>query len=593
MKIFKYLMLGLLATSAMVPAINAMEVAGYEQFSTEELEFRRLFISCVSGVQNFLEDRLENLPNYIAQRWRAKPIVIETKINVGLSEAIKKGEKQLHQALQTVPQVDEGRTLRLYRALTSRASEIYQSLFTRADNVESYGFGYTSKPKIMRGLHRYFDIVLGIPEEELEAKKYLASFTLALTLRSESQHLRALNGFLTVYLNGEGSSSLLAYLRNERVSRDQTNQRELADLNTYGQILGAMTAEYQFLEAVCPSDYVCAYVFYPENRLIEMAGKKLDPEKEYQSFLKQVNTKDILFAARVKANHENLDALVIGPPVAASEYDYPPFQSLGVTATVTSAVADEDLSQGKMAVAAVAEPIAAPPPPPKVVELFSPHEKEEIDNVKGVVEALRTAQEADYKIAASGGRRVGYSPAEQIIAYANDQVISSKFRRVVSELLADQIRLRGLASSILTVEKAGTAKSCNAAASVMADWIRERITKDGLAVDVEGVLTGIGHLKNRSDAESRQEKLVPRNHSDLFNTMFVLRAVSTHYDALTEQQVGREVKDAIQNLLAESLNMIHDHGETNACAAGAKGRNFLMQFNIIKFFKDYHPTKLA
>ena len=164
------------------------------------------------------------------------------------------------------------------------------------------------------------------------------------------------------------------------------------------------------------------------------------------------------------------------------------------------------------------------------------------------------------------------------MAYGNDSVIPAALRVDVSELLTDQLRLRGIvAPSVLTV-------GYDTAASYMADWVRERITKDELVVNVEEVLTGLMYTMNKA-------KTYRRDDNDLFNTMWALRAVSMHYDALTEAQVGKHAKDEIQSLLAQSFGMIIEHN--GRCATGAKGRNFLMQFNMVRFFKDYHPTTLA
>jgi hypothetical protein len=214
-----------------------------------------------------------------------------------------------------------------------------------------------------------------------------------------------------------------------------------------------------------------------------------------------------------------------------------------------------------------------PPPPPKVVELFSPQAKLDFERVKTTLDTLHVAQEIEY---AAGRKYRGYSQDEQIMAYGNDSVIPAALRVDVSRLLTDQLRLR----DIVVPRTVGY----DAAASYMADWIREKITKDGLAVNVAEVSVGLIYIKNKARDFERDDK-------DLFNTMWALRAVSMHYDALTEAQVGKQAKDEIQSLLAQSFGMIIEHN--GRCATGAKGRNFLMQFNMLRFFKDYHPTTLA
>jgi hypothetical protein len=242
-------------------------------------------------------------------------------------------------------------------------------------------------------------------------------------------------------------------------------------------------------------------------------------------------------------------------------------------ASVVSYVPAEDVADGlvqavqKMAVADM------PPPPPKVVELFSPQAKLDFERVKTTLDTLHVAQEIEY---AAGRKYRGYSQDEQIMAYGNDSVIPAALRVDVSRLLTDQLRLR----DIVVPRTVGY----DAAASYMADWIREKITKDGLAVNVAEVSVGLIYIKNKARDFERDDK-------DLFNTMWALRAVSMHYDALTEAQVGKQAKDEIQSLLAQSFGMIIEHN--GRCATGAKGRNFLMQFNMLRFFKDYHPTTLA
>jgi hypothetical protein len=242
-------------------------------------------------------------------------------------------------------------------------------------------------------------------------------------------------------------------------------------------------------------------------------------------------------------------------------------------ASVVSYVPAEDVADGlvqavqKMAVADM------PPPPPKVVELFSPQAKLDFERVKTTLDTLHVAQEIEY---AAGRKYRGYSQDEQIMAYGNDSVIPAALRVDVSQLLTDQLRLR----DIVVPRTVGY----DAAASYMADWIREKITKDGLAVNVAEVSVGLIYIKNKARDFERDDK-------DLFNTMWALRAVSMHYDALTEAQVGKQAKDEIQSLLAQSFGMIIEHN--GRCATGAKGRNFLMQFNMLRFFKDYHPTTLA
>jgi hypothetical protein len=380
----------------------------------------------------------------------------------------------------------------------------------------------------------------------------------------ESNRLKVLSPSLID--TNQASWSLLAYLTNTSDVKATAGtcypvkQEALNIFHAYGHGLDPKAAEYQFLTEVLP-EYSSYNIEPPlhfdlaEARRIAaiMAAKNPPPPYTPQPSI-VIGKAEILDAARVD----------------------------GWNVPVVRYVPTEDVADGlvqavqKMAVADM------PPPPPRVVELFSPQAKLNFERVKTTLDTLHVAQEIEY---AAGRKFRGYSRDEQIMAYGNDSVISAALRADVSQLLTDQLRSRGmLAPSILTVEKAGTAKGYNAAASYMADWIREKITKDGLAVNVAEVSDGLIYIKNKARDFERDDK-------DLFNTMWALRAVSMHYDALTEAQVGKQAKDEIQSLLAQSFGMIIEHN--GRCATGAKGRNFLMQFNMLRFFKDYHPTTLA
>jgi hypothetical protein len=379
--------------------------------------------------------------------------------------------------------------------------------------------------------------------------------TVAHQLGFESNRLKVLSPSLID--TNQASWSLLAYLTNTSDVKATAGtcypvkQEALNIFHAYGHGLDPKAAEYQFLTEVLP-EYSSYNIEPPlhfdlaEARRIAaiMAAKNPPPPYTPQPSI-VIGKAEILAAARVGSWN----------------------------ASVVSYVPTEDVADGlvqavqKMAVADM------PPPPPKVVELFSPQAKLDFERVKTTLDTLHVAQEIEY---AAGRKYRGYSQDEQIMAYGNDSVIPAALRVDVSRLLTDQLRLR----DIVVPRTVGY----DAAASYMADWIREKITKDGLAVNVAEVSDGLIYIKNKARDFERDDK-------DLFNTMWALRAVSMHYDALTEAQVGKQAKDEIQSLLAQSFGMIIEHN--GRCATGAKGRNFLMQFNMLRFFKDYHPTTLA
>ena len=574
MRIFKYLMLGLLATSAMVPAINAAtetkdDASGRRVFlydgpacnAEKELyfNFKKLFSSVCKEMGTKIEGLQENL------LWKPREGVLPT-MHDGFQQALTQGIAQLHVALDETPRLDRARVLGFFEALATREFRIYESLFAQADELIGYLNTTTLSTPSGTGNYAYYNgcsisISSTNPEQQFQ---YL---NLAHQLSFESLRLKVFNPSLIE--TNQAYWSLLAYLTNSNnvQAADGTfypvKQEVLDVFHAYGQGLDPRAAEYKFLETMLEDKN---YTYFPllhfdlaEARGIAaiMAGRNSPPLYTSQPPI-VIKKEAILYAAKVEGWNR---------PVVP----YVPTE--GVVDSLVQAAQ-------KMAVEDM------PPPPPRVIELFSPQAKQDFEEVKDALNALHTAQEAAYAKAPSGKKYDGWSRAEQIMAYADDSVISPAFRANISRLLIDQLGLRGIViPNILTVEKAGTARGYDAAASVMADWIRERITKDGLAVNVAGVLSGINYLKGRATLFQNS------SHSDLFSTMWALRSMSIAYGELTEEQVGKHAKDEIQSLLAQSFGMIIEHN--GQCATGAKGRNFLMQFNMVRFFKDYHPTKLA
>ena len=569
MKIFECLMLGLLATSAMVPAINAMEdtkegasvrrVFLYDApacHAEKELYFK--FKSLFSNVCREMGAKIQGLQEYL--QWKPREGILPT-MHDGFQQALTQGIAQLDAALGATPRLDRARVLGLFDALAARESRIYESLFGQADQL----IGYLNTTTLPSDTSDYaFLNGCSIMISPIDPEAQFHYLTVAHQLRFESNRLKVLNPSLIE--TNEAYWSLLAYLTNTSDVKATAGtcypvkQEALNIFHAYGHGLDPKAAEYQFLTEVLP-EYSSYNIEPPlhfdlaEARRIAaiMAAKNPPPPYTPQPSI-VIGKAEILDAARVD----------------------------GWNVPVVRYVPTEDVADGLVQAVQKVAVADMPPPPPRVVELFSPQAKLNFERVKTTLDTLHVAQEIEY---AAGRKFRGYSRDEQIMAYGNDSVISAALRADVSQLLTDQLRSRGmLAPSILTVEKAGTAKGYNAAASYMADWIREKITKDGLAVNVEEVSDGLIYIKNKARDYERDDK-------DLFNTMWALRAVSMHYDALTEAQVGKQAKDEIQSLLAQSFGMIIEHN--GRCATGAKGRNFLMQFNMLRFFKDYHPTTLA
>ena len=573
MRIFKYLMLGLLATSAMVPAINAAtetkddasvvrRVFLYDApacNAEKELyfNFKKLFSSVCKEMGTKIEGLQENL------LWKPREGVLPT-MHDGFQQALTQGIAQLHVALDATPRLDRARVLGLFDALAARESQIYERLFEQADELIGYLNTTTLSTPSGTGNYAYYN-GCSIPISSTNSEQQFQYLNLAHQLSFESLRLKVFNPSLIE--TNQAYWSLLAYLMNSNEVRPTNGtcypvKQEVLDVfHAYGQGLDPRAAEYKFLETMLEDKN---YTYGPllhfdlaEARGIAAIMADGNSPPPYTSQPPIVIKKEaILYAAKVEGWNR---------PVVP----YVPTE--GVVDSLVQAVQ-------KMAVEDM-------PPPPRVIELFSPQAKQVFEEVKDALNALHTAQEAAYAKAPSGKKYDGWSRAEQIMAYADDSVISPAFRANISRLLIDQLGLRGIViPNILTVEKIGSASGRDAAASYMSDWIRERITKDGLAVNVGQTLTGMDYLKERAARYDDSQRY-------LFNTMWALRAVSMHYDALTEEQVGKQVKGEIQSLLAQSFGMIIEHN--GRCATGAKGRDFLMQFNMVRLFMDYHPTTLA
>ena len=146
MKIFECLILGLLATSAMVPAINAAEE------TKEDASVRRVFLydapachaekelyfkfkSLFSNVCREMGAKIQGLQEYL--QWKPREGILPT-MHDGFQQALTQGIAQLDAALGATPRLDRARVLGLFDALAARESRIYESLFGQADQLIGY-----------------------------------------------------------------------------------------------------------------------------------------------------------------------------------------------------------------------------------------------------------------------------------------------------------------------------------------------------------------------------------------------------------------------------------------------------------------------
>lgn len=573
MKIFECLMLGLLATSAMAPAIIAMEdteAFDYDACSgTAAYEKKQVYVTfqrALSQVQRSLGVRIkENLIPYLTYEPRGELL---PTMEANFDQAVKAGFERLNAQLDKAPRLDRGKVLDLFNGLVGREFRIYEGLLGRANEVIGFINSMTPLPRYGEASSAYYN-GFSITIHPTQSKDQFDFLNVTSLLSSESERLSILNPSLINL--GESRWSLLAYLVNSKVvlcGSDKTHKevkQELLNLyHAYATGLDPKAAEYKVLEVLPLRDaeYTASSTFnLAQARIIAEQMKNGNMSGCTPPAQITLTSADILAAARAEGG--------IDLPIVAW----------------TPAVSVE-VGSGEEEKTVMVEELTAPLviPAPRSVEMFTAADITVFDRITTALDTLHAVQEDAYKNAPDKKYR-GYSQDEQIMAYGNDSVIPAVVRVDVSQLLTDQLGLRSISvPGILTVEKAGTAKGYDAAASYMADWIREKITKDGLAVNVAEVSVGLIYIKNKARDFERDDK-------DLFNTMWALRAVSMHYDALTEAQVGKQAKDEIQSLLAQSFGMIIEHN--GRCATGAKGRNFLMQFNMLRFFKDYHPTTLA
>jgi len=562
---FGYLILGLLATSVMAPAIIAMEDteafdydarSGTAAYQEKQVYF--VFQSALSQVQRSLSVRIkEKLIPYLTYEPRGE-LVLPT-MQDGFEEARASALAKLNAQLDKAPRLDRGKVLGLFNGLVGREFRIYEGLLGRANEVIGFINNMTPLPGYGEASSAYYNgLSITIHHTQSEAQFHFLGVTSLLS--SESERLSILNPSLINL--GESRWSLLAYLVNSNVvlcGSDNTHKevkQELLNLyHAYATGLDPRAAEYKVLEVLPLRDaeYTASSTFnLAQARIIAEQMKNGNMSGCILPAQITLTSADILAAARAKGG--------IDLPIVA----WTPTVSVEVGA-------------GEEEKTVMVDEIIAPLviPASRTVEMFAAADIDMFNRITTVLDTLQVAQEAAYK---AGERFHGYARDEQIMAFGDDSVIKPAFRRDVSQLLASQLAQRNIRMpDIASVEKVGVAKGYEAA-SHLADWIREKTRAAGLAVAAEDVVTGMIYTKNKAQNYDGSDR-------DLFNTIRALHAMSIQYD---NQPEGSLRRNEIESLLALSFNMIVEH--YGRCATGANGRDFLMQVNMLKFFKEQHPT---
>jgi hypothetical protein len=233
MKIFKYLMLGLLTTSAMVPAINAAaetkeDASARRVFlydapachAEKELYFK--FKSLFSNVCREMGAKIQGLQEYLL--WKSREGILPT-MHDGFQQALTQGIAQLHVALDTTPSLNRGRVLGLFDALAAREFRVYQGLFAQANQLIDY-LNTTTLPDpsvtstVSGSYVAYHGYSIYISQTDPEAQFHYLD--LAHQLRFESNRLKVLNPSLID--TNQAYWSLLAYLANTNAVQCQNGR---------------------------------------------------------------------------------------------------------------------------------------------------------------------------------------------------------------------------------------------------------------------------------------------------------------------------------------------------------------------------------
>ena len=558
---FGYLMLGLLATSAMAPAIIAMdstEAFDYDARSGtaayEEKQVYFVFQSVLSQVHRSLSLGIkEKLIPYLTYEPRGE-LVLPT-MEADFDQAVKAGFERLNAQLDKAPRLDRGKVLDLFNGLVGREFRIYEGLLGRANEVIGFINSMTPLPgygDASTACASYNCLSITIHPTQSEAQFHFLG--VASLLSSESERLSILNPSLINL--GESRWSLLAYLVNSKVvlcGSDNTHKEVKQELlnvyHAYATGLDPRAAEYKVLQVLPLRDavYIAPSTFnLAQARIIAEQMKNGNMAESTPLPQIAVTSADILAAARAKGG--------IDLPIVAW--------------TPTASV---EVGSGEEEKTVMVEELTAPLviPAPRSVEMFTAADITVFDRITTALDTLHVAQEAAYR---AGEKFHGYSRDEQIMAFGDAIVIRTELRTNVRTLLEKQLTKRGIVMP--GIASAGY----DAAARDLADWIREKTRTAGLAVAAEDAVTGMMYTKNKAKNYEGSDR-------DLFNTIRALHAMSIQYDNEPEGSLRR---NEIESLLALSFNMIVEHN--GKCGAGAKGRDFLMQVNMLKFFKEQHPT---
>ena len=554
---FGYLMLGLLATSAMAPAIIAMEDteafdydarSGTAAYEKKQVYFT--FQSALSQVQRSLGVRIkENLIPYLTYEPRGELL---PTMEANFDQAVKAGFESLNAQLDKAPRLDRGKVLDLFNGLVGREFRIYEGLLSRANEVIGFINSMTPLPgygDASTACASYNCLSITIHPTQSEAQFHFLGVSSLLS--SESERLSILNPSLINL--GESRWSLLAYLVNSKVvlcgsdnTRKEVKQELLNLYHAYATGLDPRAAEYKVLEVLPLRDavYIAPLTFnLAQARIIAEQMKNGNMSESTSLPQIAVTSADILAAARAKGG--------IDLPIIAW------------TPTVSVEVGSGEEEK--------ADEIIAPLviPAPRSVEMFAAADIDMFNSITTALDTLHSVQEAAYR---AGKKFHGYSRDEQIMAFGDDSVIRTELRANVRTLLEDQLTKRGIAMP--GIASAGY----DAAARDLADWIRAKTSTAGLAVVAQDVVTGMMYTKDKAKNHDGPDRV-------LFNTIRALHAMSIQYDNEPEGSLRR---NEIESLLALSFNLIVEHN--GKCGAGAKGRDFLMQVNMLKFFKEQHPT---
>lgn len=558
---FGYLILGLLATSAMAPAVIAMEGSAFDYDARsgtpayEEKQVYFTFQSALSQVHRSLSVRIkEQIFPYLTYEPRGE-LALPT-MQAGFVEARASALTKLNTQLDKAPRLNRDKVLGLFNGLVERELRTYGGLFDKANEVIGFINSMTPLPgygEAGASYACYNSLSITIHPTQSEGQFHFLDVTSLLS--SECERLNILNPSL-INLS-ENRWSLLAYLVNSNVvlcGSDNTQKevkQELLNLyHAYATGLDPRAAEYEALQILPLPD-----AQYTAPSTFDLAQARIIAEQ-----MKTGNMSGCILPTQITLT----SAGILAAAGAKGGIDLP---IIAWTPTVSAGVG----SAGE-------EEIIAPLviPTPRTVEMFTAADIAMFDSITTALDTLHVAQEAAYR---AGERFHGYSRDEQIMAFGNDNVIKPALRTNVQTLLTSQLAQRNIrVPDIASVEKAGVAKGYGAAASHLADWIREKTRTAGLAVGAEDVVTGMMYTKGKAQTYGRDDK-------SLFDTIWTLKAVSAQYD---NEPAGSLRRNEIESLLTLSFNMIVEHN--GRCATGAKGRDFLMQVNMLKFFKEQHPT---